>query len=236
MNKTSSISTLPLRGGNKRNVSVPTPLTERAGMELYVLNHIDPEGEYLHSLYRATNIHTVHGRMASGHLQGRILKMFVQMIRPQNILEIGTFSGYSAICLAEGLEEGKVWTYEINDEMEDFARKWIEGSSVADRINMIIGDANIEAAKLGIVFDMAFLDGDKHTYVQTYETILPIVRHGGYILADNTLWDGHVIDPDYDHDSQTSAIKTFNDFVASDPRVERVILPLRDGLTIIRKL
>ena len=175
--------------------------------------------------------------MASGHLQGRLLKMLVQMVRPKNILEVGTFSGYSAICMAEGLEEGgTVWTYEINDEQEDFTRPWIEASPVADKIKFFIGDANVEAPKLGVVFDMAFIDGDKRTYLQTYENVLPLMRQGGFILADNTLWDGHVVDAAYDHDHQTRGIKAFNDFVATDPRVERVIVPLRDGLTIIRKL
>lgn len=203
----------------------------------YVLDHSDPEGDYLYRLYRATNIHTIHGRMASGHLQGRLLKMLVSMVQPMNILEVGTFSGYSAICMAEGLPPGgKVWTFEINDEMEDFTRPWIEGSPVADRIDFRIGDAIVEAPKLGVTFDMAFVDGDKRTYVQTYDTLLPLIRKGGYILADNTLWDGHVVDPAYDHDHQTVGIRQFNDHVAADPRVERVILPLRDGLTLIRKL
>ena len=206
-------------------------------IEEYILAHSDPEGEYLHRLYRATNIHTIHGRMASGHLQGRLLRMLVHMVRPKNILEVGTFSGYSAICLAEGLEEGgMVWTFEINDEQEDFTRPWIEQSGVADKIRFIIGDANTEAPKLGITFDMAFIDGDKRTYVETYEMALSVLRTGGYILADNTLWDGHVVDPAYDHDHQTAAIERFNDLVAADPRVERVILPLRDGLTLIRKV
>lgn len=206
-------------------------------IEEYILAHSDPEGEYLHRLYRATNIHTIHGRMASGHLQGRLLRMLVHMVRPKNILEVGTFSGYSAICLAEGLEEGgMVWTFEINDEQEDFTRPWIEQSAVADKIRFIIGDANTEAPKLGITFDMAFIDGDKRTYVETYEMALSVLRTGGYILADNTLWDGHVVDPAYDHDHQTAAIERFNDLVAADPRVERVILPLRDGLTLIRKV
>lgn len=205
-------------------------------LERYVLSHSDPEGDYLYRLYRATNIHTIHGRMASGHLQGRLLKMLVEMIRPENILEVGTFSGYSAICMAEGLGEGgKVWTFEINDEMEDFTRPWIEGSPVADKINFRIGDANVEAPKLGVVFDMAFVDGDKRTYVETYETVLPLLRHGGFIIADNTLWDGHVVDPAYGHDHQTQGIRRFNDHVAQDPRVEQVIIPLRDGLTVIRK-
>lgn len=211
-------------------------MTETTLLDNYICKHIEPEGDYLYHLYRATNIHTIHGRMASGHIQGRLLKMLVQMIQPKNILEVGTFSGYSAICLAEGLDEGgKLYTFEINDEMEDFTRPWIEGSAVADKIDFRIGDANIEAPKLGIMFDMAFVDGDKRTYLETFETVLSILRPGGYILADNTLWDGHVIDSDYDHDSQTIGIRRFNDFISNDPRVEVVILPLRDGLTLIRK-
>ena len=205
-------------------------------LEQYVLSHTEPEGDYLYRLWRATNIRTIHGRMVSGHLQGRLLKMFVQMIRPKNILEVGTFSGYSAICMAEGLgSDGTVWTFEINDEMEDFTRPWIENSPVADRIRFMIGDANIEAPKLGITFDMAFIDGDKRTYVETYETILPLLRPGGFLLADNTLWDGHVTDTAYDHDHQTQGIRRFNDHITADLRVEQIILPLRDGLTIIRK-
>lgn len=205
-------------------------------LERYILGHIDPEGDYLYRLYRATNVHLLHGRMASGHLQGRLLKMLVSMIRPRNILEVGTFSGYSAICMAEALEPGgMVYTYEINDEQEDFTRPWIEGSPVADRIEFIIGDAIIEAPRLGITFDMAFIDGDKRTYVETYEMAMRVVRPGGFILADNTLWDGHVVDHAYDRDRQTQGIERFNDHVAEDDRVERVILPLRDGLTIIRK-
>ena len=202
----------------------------------YITQHIDKEGDYLYRLYRATNIHTIHGRMASGHLQGRLLKMIVEMINPKNILEVGTFSGYSAICLAEGLKEGgKVYTFEINDEMEDFTRPWIEGSPVADKIDFRIGDANILAPKLGIEFDMAFVDGDKRTYVETYEMVMAILKPGGFILADNTLWDGHVVDEAYDHDHQTQGICKFNDHIANDPRAEVVILPLRDGLTLIRK-
>lgn len=205
-------------------------------LERYLLAHIDAEGDYLYRLYRATNIHTVHGRMASGHLQGRLLKMLVEMIRPKNILEVGTFSGYSAICMAEGLgEDGRLYTFEINDEMEDFTRPWIENSAVASKIHFIIGDANVEAPKLNVVFDMAFIDGDKRTYIETYETVLKLLRPGGFILADNTLWDGHVIDAHYQHDAQTQGIAQFNDFIAQDARVEKVILPIRDGLTIIRK-
>ncbi len=212
-------------------------MTEREAIDRYIEEHTAPEGDYLYRLWRATNIHTIHGRMASGHLQGRLLKMFVEMAKPMNILEVGTFSGYSAICLAEGLPEGgKLYTFEINDEMEDFTRPWIEGSSVADKIDFRIGDAIQEAPRLGITFDMVFIDGDKRTYVETYEMSLSVVRKGGFIIADNTLWDGHVIDPTYDHDQQTKGIRAFNDLVANDSRVETVILPLRDGLTLLRKL
>ena len=212
----------------------------------YILNHIEPEGDYLHRLWRATNIHTIHGRMVSGHLQGRLLKLLVLMLKPQRILEVGTFSGYSALCMAEGLKqvhltrgaEGArpmLYTYEINDEMEDFTRPWIEGSDVSDYIDFRIGDAIAEAPRLGLAFDMAFLDGDKRTYVEAYDTLLPLINSGGAILADNTLWDGHVVDPAYDHDHQTVSIRQFNDHVAADPRVETVILPERDGMTLIVK-
>ena len=206
-------------------------------LEDYILAHTEPEPEYLYRLWRATNIHTIHGRMASGHLQGRLLKMLVKMIRPKNILEIGTFSGYSAISMAEGLDDdGRLYTYEINDEMEDFTRPWIEGSEVADKIEFIIGDALTEAPKLGIAFDLVFMDGDKRTYRDCYEMVMTILKPGGFILADNTLWDGHVVDPAYDKDHQTQGIETFNDYIAQDSRVEQVILPLRDGLTLIRKM
>lgn len=211
-------------------------MTETEQLDRYIEAHSDPEPDYLYRLYRATNIHTIHGHMASGHVQGRLLKMLVEMIRPKNILEVGTFSGYSALCMAEGLEDGgRVFTFEINDEMEDFTRPWIEGSALADKIVFTIGDANVEAPKLGITFDMAFVDGDKRTYVETYEMVLPLLRRGGFIVADNTLWDGHVVDPAYDRDSQTIGIRRFNDHVAADGRVEKVIVPLRDGLTLIRK-
>ena len=202
----------------------------------YILAHTDPEPDYLYRLWRATNVHTIHGRMASGHLQGRLLKMLVRMIRPQRVLEVGTFSGYSAISMAEGLpDDGHLYTFEINDEMEDFTRPWIEGSPVASKITFIIGDALIEAPRLGITFDLAFIDGDKRTYRDCYEMVMTILRPGGFILADNTLWDGHVVDHDYDRDRQTQGIETFNDYIAADDRVEQVILPLRDGLTLIRK-
>lgn len=204
-------------------------------LEEYIISHIEPEPDYLYRLWRDTNVRLLHGRMASGHLQGRMLKMLVAMIRPKNIIEVGTFSGYSALCLAEGLQEGgKLYTFEINDEQEDFTRPWLENSAVADKIEFIIGDANIEAPKLGVKFDMAFIDGDKRTYLETYEMVLGMMQPGAFILADNTLWDGHVTDPAYDRDHQTIGIRKFNDFIACDPRVEVVILPMRDGLTLIR--
>lgn len=219
--------------------TTPVPAGEDSGREAlldeYVLSHSDPEPEYLYNLWRATNVRILHGRMASGKLQGRLLKMLVQMIRPHNIIEVGTFSGYSALCMAEGLNNGgHVYTFEINDELEPFTRPWIEGSQWADRITFIIGDAATEAKKLGIKFDMAFIDGDKRTYVETYEALMPLMTPGAFILADNTLWDGHVIDCAYERDSQTAGIRKFNDHIAADRRVSRVILPLRDGLTMIR--
>ena len=203
----------------------------------YILQHTSPEPDYLYRLWRDTNLRTIHGRMASGHLQGRLLKMLVTMIRPQHVLEVGTFSGYSAIAMAEGLEPGAtLYTFEINDEMEDFTRRWIAESPVADRIDFRIGDALVEAPRLGVLFDMAFVDGDKRTYCECFDTVLPLLRPGGYIIADNTLWDGHVIDTAYDHDQQTLGVRRFNDHVAADPSVEQLILPMRDGLTLIRKL
>lgn len=230
-----------------------TTLDGEAVLDRYVLEHSDDEPEYLYRLWRATNVHMLHGRMASGHLQGRLLKMFVQMIQPRNILEVGTFSGYSALCMAEGLASlyddhhlsplpphPMLYTFEINDEQEDFTRPWLENSPWAEYIKFIIGDATTEAPRIAkendIQFDLAFLDGDKRTYIDTYEAILPFMPSGGIILADNTLWDGHVTDPDYQRDPQTKGIRAFNDYVAADNRVTRVIMPLRDGLTVIRKL
>ena len=208
------------------------------GITDYILSHIDAEPDYLHRLWRATNLELLNGRMASGHLQGRLLKMLVEMIRPRNILEVGTFSGYSALCMAEGLadDDCRVYTFEVNDEAEDFTRQWIAGSPFGHRVQFTIGDALQLAPALGISFDMAFLDADKRTYVEAYEMALSVVRTGGFIIADNTLWDGHVVDSSYDRDHQTQGIRRFNDYVAADARTEKVILPIRDGLTIMKKL
>jgi predicted O-methyltransferase YrrM len=162
--------------------------------------------------------------------------MIVEMIKPKNILEIGTFTGYSAICLAEGLDEdGKLYTFDVNDELEDFTRKWIEGSPVADKICYKIGSALDEAPALGVTFDLVFIDGDKREYIEYYQMAMDILRTGGWIIADNTLWDGHVIEPDR-RDAQTERVRRFNELIGKDNRVEKVILPLRDGLTIIRKI
>lgn len=207
-------------------------------MELdeYILKHIDKEGEYLHQLWRATQMKLSYGQMASGHLQGRVLKMLVRMIRPQRVLELGMFSGYSALSMAEGLEDGaELHTFEIFDEIEDFTRPWIEDSPYGKHIHIHIGDALDLVPLMDVMWDMAFIDADKREYVQYYEMILPRLRKGGYILADNTLWYGRITEEVRQSDLQTQSLQQFNDIVAQDDRVEKVILPLRDGLTIIRK-
>lgn len=207
-------------------------------MELdeYILKHIDKEGEYLHQLWRATQMKLSYGQMASGHLQGRVLKMLVRMIRPQRVLELGMFSGYSALSMAEGLEDGaELHTFEIFDEIEDFTRPWIEGSPYGKHIHIHIGDALDLVPLMDVMWDMAFIDADKREYAQYYEMILPRLRKGGYILADNTLWYGRITEEVRQSDLQTQGLQQFNDIVAQDDRVEKVILPLRDGLTIIRK-
>ena len=197
---------------------------------------MDEESDYLKALYRQAHLKLINPRMTSGHLQGRLLKMLVQLARPQRVLEIGTFAGYSALCMAEGLDEGALLhTYEIDDELEDFTRPWIEGSPHGNKVCFHIGNALEEVPQLGEVFDFVFMDGDKRQYMEYYEMILQHTSPGALILADNTLWDGHVVDKAYLNDRQTVAINEFNAFVAADKRVEKLILPLRDGLTMIRK-
>lgn len=206
-------------------------------LDEYIRAHIDPEPEYLHRLYRDTQLRLSYGQMASGHVQGRLLKMLTRMIRPRTVVELGTFSGYSALCIAEGLEEGAVLhTFEVYDEQEDFTRPWLEGSPYASRIRLHMGDALELLPRLGLCPDMAFVDADKRCYTAYYEMLLPLMPAGGYIVADNTLWYGHVtVDDTRPSDTQTLGIKAFNDHVAQDPRVEKVIVPVRDGLTLIRK-
>jgi len=212
-------------------------MTTDEALEGYISDHIDPESDYLKALYRATHVQLLRPRMASGHLQGRMLKMFVEMIRPRQILEIGTYSGYSALCLAEGLREGAMLhTFEINDEQEDFTRPWLENSPYADKIKFYIGDALEMVPQMNTTFDLVFIDGDKRKYVEYYDMAMKYLSDGGYIIADNTLWDGHVLETPHPTDRQTSGIQHFNDYIATDTRIEKVILPLRDGLTIIRKL
>lgn len=206
-------------------------------LEDYILSHIDKEGEYLHKLDRETHLFHLRPRMCSGHLQGRLLKMIVRMIRPKNILELGTFTGYSALSMAEGMDGGgELHTVEIDDELEDFIREHLEKSPYADRIHLHIGDALEIVSQLGLTFDLVFIDADKRRYDDYYNMVFDHVAHGGFILADNTLWDGKVVDYGKKLDAQTAGILRFNDLVAADPRVEKVILPLRDGLTIIRKI
>ncbi|MBO5679803.1 MAG: O-methyltransferase [Bacteroidaceae bacterium] len=205
-------------------------------IEAYILQHMDEESDYLKALYRQTHVKLINPRMTSGHLQGRLLKMLVQMVRPHRILEIGTFAGYSALCMAEGLEEGAMLhTYEIDDELEDFTRSWIEGSPHGHKVCFHIGNALNEVPLLGETFDLVFMDGDKRQYMAYYEMVMQHTSPNAIILADNTLWDGHVIEKAYLCDRQTAAINEFNAFVAADQRVEKFILPLRDGLTMIRK-
>ena len=207
------------------------------GLDEYILRHIDAEGNYLHALWRDTQLRLAYGQMASGHLQGRMLKMLVRMIRPRRLLELGTFSGYSALSMAEGLEDGaELHTVEVFDELEDFLRQWIGGSPWADRIHLHIGDALDIVPRMDVVWDMVVVDADKRHYADYYRMLMPRIRPGGYLIADNTLWYGHVLEQHpRESDLQTRGIQAFNDMVAADPHVEKVILPLRDGLTVIRK-
>jgi len=204
----------------------------------YIEDHIDAEPEHLYRLERATNIHLINGRMCSGHLQGRLLKMLVTMINPSRVLELGTFSGYSALCIAEALrEDAEIHTVEADDELEDFIRRAIAASPHGHKVTLHIADALEFVQGLEMEsFDLIFIDADKRQYADYYETCLRLLRPGGYIIADNTLWDGHVVEADHLNDRQTAGIRRFNDIVAADTRVEKVIVPLRDGLTIIRKL
>ena len=204
--------------------------------EDYILSHSDVEPAYLAKVNRATHVKLINPRMCSGHLQGRVLSMFCHMIQPKCILELGTFTGYSALCMAEALvDDGVLHTIECDDELEDFIRQNFAGSEHGHKIKLHIGDALAEIEKLNEIFDLVFIDADKREYLAYYEAVLPKLKSGGFIFADNTLWDGKVLKPADPNDKQTIEIMRFNDFVATDVRVEKVILPLRDGLTLIRK-
>lgn len=207
-------------------------------MELdeYIEAHSQAEPAYLARVNRATHVRLINPRMLSGHLQGRLLAMFCHMIAPQRILELGTYSGYSALCMAETLpENGLLHTIEADDELEDFIRENIDGSDYRHKIRLHIGSALDIIPQIDDTFDLVFIDADKREYREYFEAVLPKVRTGGFILADNTLWDGKVLSAVKSNDHQTSAIIEFNDFIAKDERIEKVLLPFRDGLTIMRK-
>lgn len=209
----------------------------------YIEKHSSPESEVLQQITRSTHLELINPRMLSGHVQGRVLSMLSQMIQPKRILELGTFTGYSALCLAEGLtEDGELVTIEHNDELEDTIRRNLSLTPLGEKIKLVIGDAKEAMRRLGDEargdeakgFDLVFIDADKKEYCDYLDLVLPLMRQGGWILADNTLWDGHIIESAYDKDKQTVALRAFNDKVAQDERLEKVILPLRDGLTIIK--
>ena len=205
-------------------------------LEEYISAHIGKESTLLRDIYRETNLRLLNPRMASGHIQGRLLKMLVTMIKPQTVLEVGTFTGYATLCMAEGLPDGgMIHTVEIDDELEDFIKKGFERSPYSDRIRLHIGDALKVVPQLDLRFDMIFLDGEKREYPDYYAAFLDYLKPGGYMIADNTLWDGHVVDSNYDTDPQTIAVRKFNDMVVADERVEVAMIPIRDGLSIIRK-
>ena len=213
----------------------------------YIKEHTTPQGEALDWIEKQTNIRTNHARMLSGTVQGRFLMMMTEMIRPVRILELGTFTGYSSVCLASCLPEGgHLDTLEINDELEDLIVEGFERAGLSDRITLHIGDCKktLEQLRSGILgskdggtrlYDMVYMDANKREYPEYYSLVFDLVRPGGYILADNVLWDGKVYEDDVPGDRQTSGIARFNDMVAADPRVECVIVPMRDGLYLIRK-
>ncbi|HKI90388.1 MAG TPA: O-methyltransferase [Draconibacterium sp.] len=205
-------------------------------IENYILQHIEPEDEVLSELNRETHLKVMGARMISGHLQGQVLTILSKMIQPENILEIGTFTGYSAICLAKGLaENGKLITIEIDDELEKFARRYFVKAGVQHKIIQRIGLALEIIPTLQETFDLVFIDADKCEYVAYYQEVFDRVRSGGYIIADNTLWSGKVLNEPTSDDFQTKGILKFNSLIRNDKRVEKVMLPLRDGMTLIRK-
>lgn len=205
-------------------------------IEQYILNHIGDEGELLRSLNRDAHVNLLRPRMLSGHLQGRLLKMLCRMIQPKYILEIGTYTAYATLCLAEGAsDDAEIHTIEVNDELEDFILKYLHQTKLKDKINLHLGDAMEIIPTIDRTFDLVFIDANKRFYVDYYNIIFDKVRSGGLIIADNTLWDGKVLDIPKPGDKQTIGIQKFNDMVAADNRVETVIVPMRDGLTLIWK-
>ncbi|NLC49233.1 MAG: O-methyltransferase [Bacteroidales bacterium] len=206
-------------------------------IEEYILSHIDPEPELLKRMTREANLKLLRPRMISGNIQGRLLKVLASMLMPQNILEIGTFTGYSALCIAEGApDNSKIVTVEIDDEMESFIRKYFQESEYGHKIELKIGDAiELMHDYEDNYFDLIFIDANKRDYCSYYNIAFDKLRKGGVILADNTLWNGKVIDPKFQNDDQTKGVLKFNSLIKEDSRIDKVILPIRDGLTIIRK-
>lgn len=205
-------------------------------IEEYILNHIDEEGYLLKALNRDAHVNLMRPRMLSGHLQGRLLKMFCRMIQPKYILEIGTYTAYATLCLAEGAaDDAEIHTIEVNDELEDFIKKHLYKTKLKDKIHLHIGDAMEIIPTLDYTFDLVFIDANKRVYSEYYNLIFDKVRSGGLIIADNTLWDGKVLNVPKSGDKQTIGIQHFNNMIAEDDRIEKVIIPLRDGLTLIWK-
>lgn len=208
-----------------------------SNLEEYIESHISPEPALLKSIDRQTNLYKINGRMCSGHIQGRLLKMLVSMIKPKRVLELGTFTGYSCLCMAEALEEdAEIVTVEIDDELEDEIRSNLQLSPYGSKVRLLIGDAlEVMSQMNDESVDLAVVDADKRQYPKYFEYVMRIVRRGGYIIADNTLWDGHVVESGK-HSSQTQGILEFNEMVVNTQGVEVAMIPMRDGLTLIRKL
>jgi caffeoyl-CoA O-methyltransferase len=198
--------------------------------------HTSDESDTLKALNRDTHANVMQPRMLSGHFQGRLLSMLSHMIRPQTILEIGTYTGYSAICLAEGLAQGgKLITIDINAEQEDRIRKYIRSAGMENSIQFIIGDAFNIIKTLPHRYDLVFIDADKASYLKYYKQVMELMNPGGFIIADNVLWSGKVTDEkEMQRDKDTQHIHEFNEFVSNDARVEKVMLPVRDGLMVVR--
>jgi predicted O-methyltransferase YrrM len=206
-------------------------------LEQYILDHTSPEDPILAELNRETWVQTVHPQMLAGHLQGKILEMISYMIQPKRILEIGTFTGYSSICLAKGLAaDGRLITIEKDDEITGFADKYISRSGLTDSITLMTGDAREIIPGLADVFNLVYLDADKDEYLEYYELVFSKVTKGGYILADNVLWGGKVIREPENGDHFTGGILAFNEHIRQDKRVEQLMLPIRDGIMLMRKL
>ena len=206
-------------------------------IDAYSVAHTTSETEVLNDLNRQTNIQILQPRMLSGHLQGRVLSMLSHMIQPTNILEIGTYTGYSAICLAEGLkEDGKVVTIDINAELEDFALSYFEKANVSDKIDFRIGNAIDIIPTLKENFDLIFIDADKTNYSNYFDLVIDKLSKGAYIITDNVLWSGKVVQQVEERDMETKAIVEYNQKIHNDPRVENILFPIRDGLMIARKL